>query len=153
MISRNLNTWWRHDMEMLSVLLPLCGGNSPVTGRFPSQRASNVEQVLEGWVSLARVTGDGQLVTCLAVVEAVCLLMNNIYCLTQAILKDLTRSHKIRISFQDALLDIHLKSVIYVCGFNVTHSSLNSVFVVCYSSGQLSGSSSPSCLQEMVIYQ
>ena len=31
-------TWWRHQMETFSVLLAICGGNSPVTGEFPSQR-------------------------------------------------------------------------------------------------------------------
>ena len=34
-------TWWRHQMEMVSTLLALCEGNPPVTGGFPSQRASN----------------------------------------------------------------------------------------------------------------
>ena len=40
------NTWtyhknearWRHQMEILSTLLVLCAGNSPVTGEFPAQR-------------------------------------------------------------------------------------------------------------------
>ena len=31
--------WWRHRMETYSALLDLCGGNSPVTGEFPSQRS------------------------------------------------------------------------------------------------------------------
>ena len=31
-------TWWRHQMETFSALLALCTGNSPVTGKFPSQR-------------------------------------------------------------------------------------------------------------------
>ena len=30
--------WWRHEMETFSALLVLCEGNSPVSGRFPSQR-------------------------------------------------------------------------------------------------------------------
>ena len=30
--------WWRHQMETVAVLLALFGGNSPVTGEFPSQR-------------------------------------------------------------------------------------------------------------------
>ena len=30
--------WWRHQMEMFSMLLALCAGNSPVSGKFPSQR-------------------------------------------------------------------------------------------------------------------
>ena len=34
--------WWHHDMETLSLLLALCEGNPPVTGGFPSQRASNM---------------------------------------------------------------------------------------------------------------
>ena len=32
------NSWWRHQMEILFTLLALCAGNSPVTGKFPSQR-------------------------------------------------------------------------------------------------------------------
>ena len=27
-----LSTWWRHQMEIFSVLLAFCVGNSPVTG-------------------------------------------------------------------------------------------------------------------------
>ena len=30
--------WWRHQMEIFSVLLAICAGKSPVTGEFPSQR-------------------------------------------------------------------------------------------------------------------
>ena len=30
--------WWFHQMETFSLLLALCAGNSPVTGKFPSQR-------------------------------------------------------------------------------------------------------------------
>ena len=30
--------WWRHQMETFAALLALCGGNSPVTGGFPSPR-------------------------------------------------------------------------------------------------------------------
>ena len=30
-------------METFSALLALCAGNSPVTGEFPSQRASNAD--------------------------------------------------------------------------------------------------------------
>ena len=32
------DSWWRHQMETVSVLLVLCAGNSPVAGEFPSQR-------------------------------------------------------------------------------------------------------------------
>ena len=28
-------TWWRHQMETYSMLLALCEGNSPVTGKLP----------------------------------------------------------------------------------------------------------------------
>ena len=31
-------TWWRHQMEIFSMLLALCAGNPPVTDGFPSQR-------------------------------------------------------------------------------------------------------------------
>ena len=37
------NPWWHHDMEMLPSLLALCEGNPPVSGGYPSQRASNAE--------------------------------------------------------------------------------------------------------------
>ena len=30
--------WWRHQIETLFALLAFCVGNSPVTGKFPSQR-------------------------------------------------------------------------------------------------------------------
>ena len=36
-------SWRHHDMKTLSALPVLCEGNPPVTGRFPSQRVSNVE--------------------------------------------------------------------------------------------------------------
>ena len=29
--------WWRHQKETFSALLPICAGNSPVTGEFPAQ--------------------------------------------------------------------------------------------------------------------
>ena len=32
------HTWWRHHMETFSASLPICAGNSPVTGEFPAQR-------------------------------------------------------------------------------------------------------------------
>ena len=31
-------TWWRHQMGKFSASLALCAGNSPGTGKFPSQR-------------------------------------------------------------------------------------------------------------------
>ena len=43
MIITTCNTWWRHQMEAFSALLAHYAGNSPVTGEFPSQTASNVE--------------------------------------------------------------------------------------------------------------
>ena len=36
-------SWWRHQREASSVLLAICVGNSPVTGEFPSKRASNTD--------------------------------------------------------------------------------------------------------------
>ena len=36
-------SWWRHQMEVFSALVALCAGNSPVTAKFPAQRASNVD--------------------------------------------------------------------------------------------------------------
>ena len=35
--------WWRHHMATLSLLLTLCEGNPPVTGGFPSERASSTK--------------------------------------------------------------------------------------------------------------
>ena len=31
------SAWWRHQMEIFSVLLAICAGNSPVSGEFPVQ--------------------------------------------------------------------------------------------------------------------
>ena len=31
-------SWWRHQMEILSALLVICAGNSPVPGELPAQR-------------------------------------------------------------------------------------------------------------------
>ena len=31
-------SWWCNQMETFSALLPICAGNSPVTGEFPAQR-------------------------------------------------------------------------------------------------------------------
>ena len=39
----------RHQMETFSALLALCEGNSLVTSEFPSQRASNAENVSIWW--------------------------------------------------------------------------------------------------------
>ena len=36
-------SWWRHQMEDFSALLVACAGNSPVTSKFPSQRASSAD--------------------------------------------------------------------------------------------------------------
>ena len=38
--NRKITQWpiWRHQMETFSTILALCEGNSPVPGRFPSQR-------------------------------------------------------------------------------------------------------------------
>ena len=35
---RPILSWWHHQMEIFSVLLALCAGNSQVTGEFPAQR-------------------------------------------------------------------------------------------------------------------
>ena len=32
------HTWWCHQMETFSALLAICAGNSPVPGKFPTQR-------------------------------------------------------------------------------------------------------------------
>ena len=37
------SVWWRPDMKTFSALLTLCEGNPSVTGRFPSQRASDAK--------------------------------------------------------------------------------------------------------------
>ena len=41
--THGVKTPWRHQIEDFSELLALCAGNSPVTGKFPSQRASYAE--------------------------------------------------------------------------------------------------------------
>ena len=33
-----IGPWWHHQMETFSMLLALCGGNSLITGEFPSKR-------------------------------------------------------------------------------------------------------------------
>ena len=33
-----VGSWWRHQMETFSALLPICAENSPVPGEFPAQR-------------------------------------------------------------------------------------------------------------------
>ena len=35
---QQFKSWWRHQMETFCAFLALCAGNSPVTGKFPSQR-------------------------------------------------------------------------------------------------------------------
>ena len=42
--------WWRHQMETFFALLALCAGNSPVTGKFPSQRVATWS--LDAWFDL-----------------------------------------------------------------------------------------------------
>ena len=36
--TKGKHTWWRHQIETFSALLPICAGNSPVPGEFPTQR-------------------------------------------------------------------------------------------------------------------
>ena len=36
-IQKSMLQWWRHQMEIFSVLLVLCAGNLSATGEFPSQ--------------------------------------------------------------------------------------------------------------------
>ena len=62
--SRLVSTWWRNRMETFSALRALCGGNSPVTGEFPSQRpvpralmVSSICAWTNGWVN-NRDAGD-----------------------------------------------------------------------------------------------
>ena len=50
--------WWRRQMETFSALLAICTGNSPVSGEFPAQMASNAElwcflwsARINGWVN------------------------------------------------------------------------------------------------------
>ena len=56
--------WWRHRMITISALLPICAGNSPVTGEFPAQRlvswsfdVSLICARINGWVN-NREAGD-----------------------------------------------------------------------------------------------
>ena len=52
----NTKTWCCHQMETFSALLVLCAGNSPVTGKFPSQRPFN-RPWIHDWVN-NREAGD-----------------------------------------------------------------------------------------------
>ena len=36
-------TWWRDQMGTFSALLAICAGNSPASGEFPAQKASDAE--------------------------------------------------------------------------------------------------------------
>ena len=61
---RSALTWWRHQTKTFSTLLALCGGNSPVTGEFSSQRpvtqsfdASLICSWINGWLN-NREAGD-----------------------------------------------------------------------------------------------
>ena len=36
-------SWWCHQMETFSALLAICAGNSPVSGEFPAQKASDAD--------------------------------------------------------------------------------------------------------------
>ena len=63
-ISVSQSTWWRHDRETFSALLALCEGNPPMTGGFPSQKASNAGLVVylmyawaNGWAN-SGIAGD-----------------------------------------------------------------------------------------------
>ena len=38
LVSADVITWWRHQMETFSALLAIRAGNSPVPGEFPTQR-------------------------------------------------------------------------------------------------------------------
>ena len=46
-----LNSWFRHRSKKTSKLrvIGLCAGNSPVTNEFPTQKASNAENVSIWW--------------------------------------------------------------------------------------------------------
>ena len=59
-------SWWRHQMETFSALLALCVGNSPVTGKFPTQRPATRSLMfslicawIKGWVN-NREDGDSK---------------------------------------------------------------------------------------------
>ena len=36
--SESFKAWWRHHMETYPALFAICAGNSPVPGKFPTQR-------------------------------------------------------------------------------------------------------------------
>ena len=44
---KELDAWWRHQIETFSALLATCAGNSPVTGEFPVQRPV----IINSWVN------------------------------------------------------------------------------------------------------
>ena len=48
------STWWRHQMGILSALLPICAGISPVTGEFPHKgqwRGALMFSLICGWIN------------------------------------------------------------------------------------------------------
>ena len=49
LISRCGMALWRHQMETFSTLLAFCAGNSPETGEFPAQNASDLANVSIWW--------------------------------------------------------------------------------------------------------
>ena len=58
-----LNRLFRHRWKKTSKLCVtgLCAGNSPVTGEFPAQRASNAENVFIWWRHHVTTVGTGRL--------------------------------------------------------------------------------------------
>ena len=42
-------SWWHHERKTFFASLALCEGNSPVTGEFPTQRASDAKKVFLSW--------------------------------------------------------------------------------------------------------
>ena len=57
-------SWWRHQMETISALLAFSAVNSPVTGEFTSQRASDAELwcfLICAWIKSANNGDDGEI--------------------------------------------------------------------------------------------
>ena len=68
------NAWWFRDMDKLSALVALCEGNPPVTGGFPSQRATNAEL----WHSLLLLAWISYWTNSIFAIDLVCLCSVNV---------------------------------------------------------------------------
>ena len=53
--TKDVLSWWRHQMEIFSASLAICAGNSPVPGEFPAQRP--VTRSFDVYLICVRING------------------------------------------------------------------------------------------------